>query len=294
MTHESEPSGTKARPLIVVGMGRSGTRMCANILANSLDVELQGELGGQSGAALLGWLEAVRTERGEAAGDGYALAREAFRIAAPGRTYVRDTARWFGHKTPRHERHFRQYERLFGQPGREAVYVYCIRNPFDVWRSYRAMPWNGFATVDGFVDAWTRSARQYEAMCATVPGRVLTFNLDAMLAATDWVGYVDTELLRPLALDQASFRKPVGSLENTNSAERKIGVRPASLPQAEQDTISAHPDVQALWRRHFPWMPLETPPSGLRWRIAARRLLRAGLRPVADRSDLKPAPRRST
>ena len=42
----------KARPLIVCGMGRSGTRMCANILSNSSQVELQGEVGGPAGRNL--------------------------------------------------------------------------------------------------------------------------------------------------------------------------------------------------------------------------------------------------
>src|SRR5690606_35536555 len=75
-----------ARPLIVCGMGRSGTRMCANVLGNSSLVELQGEVGGPVGTKLVAWLEAVRSQK---RADGhqclYRLARAAFRDSSPGR-----------------------------------------------------------------------------------------------------------------------------------------------------------------------------------------------------------------
>lgn len=196
----------KPRPLIVCGMGRSGTRMCANILTNSRLVELQGELGGPAGTRLLAWLEAARTQRGEGAFEAnYEQARQAFRIGAAGKPAERSDAVWFGHKTPRHERHFRRYEVIFDDPDNRATYVYCIRNPFDVWRSYQAMPWNKFSTVDEFLKAWLRSVSTYEMIAATAPGRILVFNLDEMVRAPEWTEYLQPSLFDPLGLAEDSF-----------------------------------------------------------------------------------------
>lgn len=247
-----------ARPLIVCGMGRSGTRMCANILGNSSLVELQGEIGGPVGTKLVAWLEAVRSQK---RADGhqclYRLARAAFRDSSPGRPLDRPAARWFGHKTPRHERHFDRYERIFDQADRQAMYVYCLRNPFHVWRSYRAMPWNKFKDVDSFLAAWVKSVQIFERMRTEAPGRVLLFNLDDMLRAPDRLEWLRPTLLDPLAISPTTFRRPVETLENSNSAARKVGAPPAELPPADQARIASDPEAARIVRAYFPWMEAE-------------------------------------
>lgn len=245
------------RPLIVCGMGRSGTRMCANILNNSEDVELQGEIGGPAGTRLLAWLEALHSQRREEDPEAaYARARAAFRIGASGASVDRPDARWFGHKTPRHERHFRRYETLFSDPENRPVYVYCIRNPFDVWRSYQAMPWNKFETVTAFLPAWIRSVHLYEGMRGAAESRVHLFNLDRMLAAPDWMTYLGPELFEPLDISPQTFRQPVQSLRNTNSAERKAGKIPDPISEADRGAIAGHPEVRRIASEHFPTLDL--------------------------------------
>ena len=84
---------SKIRPLIVCGMGRSGTRMCANILNNSDLVELQGEIGGPAGTKMVIWLEAARRQRHNESSDGvYALARAAFQLGSAGRALDTQTS----------------------------------------------------------------------------------------------------------------------------------------------------------------------------------------------------------
>lgn len=245
------------KPLIVFGMGRSGTRMCANILNNSNDVELQGEIGGRAGTKMMSWLEAARAQRKhDDASQTYELARGAFRLGSAGKALVRENVRWFGHKTPRHERHFKRYEAIFDDASTRAIYVYCIRNPFDVWKSYRAMPWNKFKTVDEFLKAWVRSVHMYEAMVQKAPGRVLMFNLDAMIRAPDWLTYVRPALLEPLAIGEDTFRRPVEELGNTNSAERKVGAKPEPISDADRRVIASHPATRRIIERHFPWINL--------------------------------------
>ena len=278
-------SSVKARPLIVCGMGRSGTRMCANILNNSSLVELQGEIGGPAGTRLMAWLEAAHLQRKDQDREaGYDVARAAFRLAAPGKTLERPGAVWFGHKTPRHERHFRRYEVIFDDPDNLPVYVYCIRNPFDVWRSYRAMPWNKFKTVEGFLKAWLRSVHTYEEMLEAAPGRVLTFNLDEMLRSSDWMSYLTPGLFTALDIPEDSFSRPVQDLKNTNSAVNKTGTRPEPISEPDRLAIAGHPQVRRIIQRHFAWLDLgDAPVRGedvavLPGQQTWRRLQKAGAR----------------
>src|SRR5690606_23185384 len=122
---------------------------------------------------------------------------------------------------PRHERHFDRYERIFDQEDRRAMYVYCLRNPFHVWRSYRAMPWNKFRSVGDFLSAWVKSVHEFESMRRRAPGRVLLFNLDGMVRAPDRLEWLRPVLLDPLGISPKTFRRPVDTLENSNSAARK-------------------------------------------------------------------------
>ena len=254
-----------ARPLIVCGMGRSGTRMCANILSNSLDVELQGEVGGPAGSKMVSWLEAAHDQ--SPAQDPhrvYRLARVTFREGSAGRPQDRPDARWFGYKSPRHERYFERYEVLFSDPERRAHYVYCLRNPFHVWRSYRAMPWNKFRDARDFLQAWNRSVRTYETMARSAPDRVSLFNLDSMIQAPDRLEWLTPTLLEPLGLSPDTFRKPVESLRNSNSAANKVGAEPAALPGADLAAIAADPEAAASVRAHFPWLEEELERHGAR------------------------------
>jgi len=275
----------KPRPLIVCGMGRSGTRMCANILTNSALVELQGELGGPAGTRLLAWLETARIQRGEGASAAtYEQARQAFRIGASGKPAERSDAVWFGHKTPRHERHFRRYEIIFDDPDNRPTYVYCIRNPFDVWRSYQAMPWNKFSTVDEFLKAWLRSVSTYEMIAAQAPGRIFVFNLDEMVRASEWTDYLQPALFDPLSLSEDSFQKPVQTIRNSNSSLNKTGAKPEPISEADRHTIADNLDVRRIATEHFPWLDLAPPPPGLTYRPPAGLGRMARLRRVAARA----------
>jgi hypothetical protein len=247
-----------ARPLIVFGMGRSGTRMCANLLNNSRDVELQGEIGGPVGSKMMAWLYNVRVDKKAPDSERiYRLARAAFRDSTSSSCRIRNQARWFGHKTPRHERHFDRYEAIFDDPDRPAHYVYCLRNPFHVWRSYRVMPWNKFKTVRSFLDAWILSVQTYERMIEAAPGRVTLFNLDEMVRAPDRLAWIEPNLLAPLGISPDSFRRFVDDLENTNSASNKLGQKPSELPQSDLAEIASDREAARMIRTYFPWMEEE-------------------------------------
>lgn len=229
--------------------------MCANILSNAPDVELQGEIDGSAAPQMLAWLEAAHAATpSDEPHRIYRLARATFREGSAGRPKDRPDARWFGYKSPRHERYFTRYEALFADPARRARYVYCLRNPFHVWRSYRAMPWNQFRDVETFLKAWLRSVRTFEVMADAAPGRVRLFNLDSMIRAQDRLNWLTPVLLEPLEISAQTFRKPVENLGNSNSALNKVGAPPEEPPASDLGVIAAHPEVARLIQAHFPWM----------------------------------------
>ncbi|MFN4296665.1 MAG: sulfotransferase [Brevundimonas sp.] len=253
---------THPRPLIVCGFGRSGTRMCANLLANSGVVELQGEIPREIAQETLSWLTAARAAAAPTQPERvYSLARSVFRDITPARPMDRPDALWFGHKTPHHERHFDRYEAIFDQPGGLPVYVYCLRNPFHVWRSYRVMPWGGFDRPGGFLKSWLRSVAAWERMRQVAPERVLLFNLDAMIRAPDREVWLGDALFAPLGLSVDTFRKPVETIGNTNSAEAKLGVAPSPAPLRDIKIIARNRQAMAVVRTHFPWIEDEIRPE---------------------------------
>ncbi|RZJ96399.1 MAG: hypothetical protein EON88_07790 [Brevundimonas sp.] len=251
-------------PLIVCGFPRSGTLTCAQALSLSPTVELQGEMALPD--QTLGYLAALKVwHEGQGARSAlwrdrsYEVMFDAFAAAAPGRRIVRPGATYRGHKTPRHERYFDRYEALFDRPEAQARYVYCLRNPWAVWRSLKIMPWNSIRTVGAFVEAWGRSVETFERMQTTAPGRVLMFDLDAFVAARDAEAFLDETLFRPLGLDPASFLKPVSSLANNNAATVKAGRSPPPLFQDEIDRIGDDAKSRRWVERYFADV---TPPIG--------------------------------
>lgn len=227
--------------------------MCANVLKNSRDVELTGELSANVGHPTLTWLAAVRRERKDSEVEWfYRLCRSTFRSVAKSRPAKRPGVRWFGHKTPRHEQHFDIYESLFDHAEARARYVYCLRNPFHVWRSYRAIPWSGVRDVRVFLDAWIASVDAFEAMRTAAPDRVFLFNLDDMLAAPDRLSWFRVAMLDALEIRSDSFRKPVEALENSNSTEAKFGAAPPEAPPADLRRIARDRRVRRIMAAYFP------------------------------------------
>lgn len=242
------------RPLVVCGFVRSGTQMCATFLSNSKKVELQGEIREPLAESTLRWMAAVKREQREVPPERfYGLARAVFRdVTAPARGIYRRRVAWFGHKTPGHEHRFSEYERLFDHPQRLACYIYCLRDPFKVWSSYRIMPWNARPSVRRFLRGWVASVRAFEAMKAAAPDRVLLFNLNEMLAAPDRLEWLQTSLFDGLEISSETFRRPVESLENSNSSEAKFGFRPPDLPRTEAVRIASDGAVRGIVARYLP------------------------------------------
>ena len=259
-------------PLIVCGFPRSGTLTCAQALGLSPDVELQGEMGAPD--QTIAYLEALKAWHGAHGARGAPWADKSYDVifdviagAAPGRRIVRPGARYRGHKTPRHERYFDRYEALFDRPDQQARYVYCLREPWAVWRSLKGMAWNSFRDAGAFTLAWVKSVETWERMAAAAPDRVLLFRLDDFAAAPDSDAFVREALLAPLGLDPARLSKPVADLGNNNASTVKAGRAPAPLFQDEIERIGRDAGVRRILTA---WLPTAVPPTGVRRGVMSR------------------------
>lgn len=263
-----KPTATKpypepTKPLIVCGFPRSGTLMCAQLLSASPEVELQGEMGRPD--ETLRFLETIKAHQDSKGptehwvAKSYDFAFDIFAGVSRARRAVKPGAVWRGHKTPRQERFFARYEALFDRPDAGAHYVYCLRNPWSVWRSLKIMHWNKIPDVDHFVELWTQSIGHYETMVAQAPGRVHLFHLEAFIAAEDKTAFTREHLYLPLGVDETRLKRAADEQDNNNAAAVKAGRSPPALEPTEVSRIGRDPGVRRALALHFPGF--EPPPG---------------------------------
>lgn len=237
--------------------------MCAQLLSASPEIELQGEL--RMPDETLSWLLKIKAHHEERSptehwqAKAYDLAFDVFAGVSRARRAVKPGAKWRGHKTPRQERFFHRYEALFDRPGAEPHYVYCLRNPWSVWRSLKVMSWNKIRDADQFTELWTQSIRQFEEMMEQAPGRVHLFHLESFIAAEDKAAFARTHLYTPLALDESRLKRIADEQGNNNAATVKAGRSPEPLTPAEEARIGRDPEVRRALESFFPGFE---PPAG--------------------------------
>lgn len=169
------------RPLIICGMGRSGTTLIKSLVLTAPGVIIYPEPQHECLAATFQLLEAVRKlYRGRGSGwrkidDARAERNVSFILrhvlcgiegniaAAPRRIGFR-----YGFKQPNAEGYFQRWETLLGSIA--PIYLYCYRDPIDVYDSYLSMPW-GNVTPESFQERLEGSLSAVLEMLETVPGR---------------------------------------------------------------------------------------------------------------------------
>ncbi|MEI9930106.1 MAG: hypothetical protein WDM89_06025 [Rhizomicrobium sp.] len=154
-------------------MGRSGTTNAQHILNAHPQVMLNGEIMLSLQKQLFALLDSADHAHGAKDGtNGRWHERKSDYIfesfgylSKGGRGQLKKipNARFRGHKTPRLETLFDRYEKHFGEAGLLPRYFYCARNPFDCWRSYKAMPWNRYKSVEQFLVHYIESFECVEA-----------------------------------------------------------------------------------------------------------------------------------
>jgi len=198
-------------PVFVCGMGRSGTTNALRILNTHPSVMLNGEITLSVLKRFFDLLDAVDQSYGnrDYINDGW-KARKAEYIfesfgylskSGRGRFDNATGARFRGHKTPRLETIFEKYESHFSGCGSAPRYFYCMRNPFDCWRSYRVMSWTGYSEVEEFLQDYLASFDRLEQMQKKLGERLILLNLDALKEAPDIFDFYSKNIFGPLGLD---------------------------------------------------------------------------------------------
>lgn len=249
-------------PVIIMGMGRSGTRYFADILSSHPSVLLHGEIPHSATAKFFSLLDVLdkehsrdkaRERKWKERKGGFIF--DAFSGMAMGGGGERSGYIYVGHKTPRSEKFFTLYERHFSSTGMTPLFFYCIRNPFDVWASYKNMPWNTFSGVGDFIDAYVNSYAQYERSVDVAKGRVQLLNLDAYTRDDAPSEFLKKYVFSHLDLNvDDRFIEGLLSKENRNSSENFLGRGVADNPVQECREIESNAGMVRVVNKHFPWL----------------------------------------
>lgn len=218
-------------PLIVCGVARSGTRMATDILNAHERIVVQDEIHAKTMEAYFDFIEQIQgtfdhysERKGRPLHGHWQRNREAlhhmFFISANKKQMASkdESILYHGVKTPGYERYLEQFETCF--PRHPPHYVYCMRDAAKVWRSWQAIGY--LDNVRTFTSRYERSLRQALAIKQQVGDRLIVFELDAMLNATDKFAFIEKTFYKPLGLTMnASAREQLDATENRNSAKRR-------------------------------------------------------------------------
>jgi Sulfotransferase family len=214
------PHLREARPLMVVGGPRCGTRFVANALNRNPTVFVQGEVPPRAMEQAVRFLSA--TAEYFASVPQWAVSWQQNRRAllyalwmsmVKGKTPALDSPlNWFGHKTPRHDQYWEFYRDFLSDV--RPKYVFCMRNFLDHYLSMNSM--NGHS-IDVVAAKYRASVGRYAKMKAALGDDVSLFILDDLSAGG--VDYIRETLFERLGRVDTSRR--ANSTEGAGRSRRK-------------------------------------------------------------------------
>jgi hypothetical protein len=265
------PNLREARPLMVVGAPRCGTRFVASALNRSPVVRVQGEIPWQAMDNAVRFLSET-TEYFTSAPQWaaswhysrHALLYALWTSMVKGRPRaIRTAITWFGHKTPRHDRYWEFYRDFFVDV--KPKYVFCIRNFVDHYLSMNSM--NERHSIDSIARDYRVSVARYAEMKAALGEDISLFVLDEL--GEGGVDYLRRTLFEGLGIEvddrtlsridvsrRANSTEGAGRSRRTelSAEERKFLERNTDLLDALQALRAARPlggtaDSGATWKR---------------------------------------------
>lgn len=241
------PEAGEFTPLFVVGMPRAGTRFMTDALNLSSEVAIQGEVFAET-------IETVRQLfldldprldwRGRS--EDWGLRKQHLLTAVWTNTAksapvpMSEGCRFFGFKSPHHERFFDFYEEMFTDD--PPIWVFNVRNFRGLFRSLSSMTWRkGVKATIPYIGAeYLRAMDELDHMLASAPDRVIPFVLDNY--QEDQEGYL-TGILERIGIrhDPGLVTKMIG-LGARNSARSK-GIDKKDLTPEDERWVGAHLEV---------------------------------------------------
>lgn len=245
------PNIAEARPLLVVGLPRSGTRFVANALNRHPDIHINGEIPREAMDCAERFLRnsdltfARRVQRrGEAEAVGWHRGRHHLLYAIWGGLVKRNgmsepngPVTWYGYKTPTHDCYWRFYRDFLGDHGPK--YVFCVRDFVGYHISREAV---GEPSIQGSAQQYREGVNRYAEMKAELGEDVSLFVLNDV--KDGGIEYIRERLFDHfgIAIDDRTLQG-IDPTKQANSSKSK-GVHGRELTKEEREFLSANMDLE--------------------------------------------------
>lgn len=217
------------KPLVICGNARSGTRMMTDIVNSHPNIVVQEEMHAKTIEAYFRLTEEVddtfahySKRKGTYLANHWDSKKKSLTLAflsfANKKSMVGlgKDVKYYGIKTPGFERYFKSFESVFAK---EATYIYCLRNPVSVWRSWKSLEF--VDDVELFKSRYIRSLRQAIKIKNNAKGRFILFQLDDFIASNNQSSYISENIFKNLELDKGLLPISIEEIENRNSLEKR-------------------------------------------------------------------------
>ena len=248
------PDLQHARPLMVVGRPRCGTRFVANALNRHPAILLLGEIPSPAMDNAIRFLsDTGDLFASEPRWSGWERSRRDLLYAIwasmlkgqPRRR--RGIVTWFGHKTPQHDQYWEFYRAFFGDIGPQ--YIFCMRNFVDHYLSLVSMEDHGsLDRVEGgrrirrTAEEYRAAVSRYADMKAALGENVSLFILDDLReGGIDYVRETMFELLA-IEVDNSTLSR-IDVSRRANSTEGTGAARRTELTADERAFLEKNQDL---------------------------------------------------
>lgn len=251
----------EAKPLLVVGRQRAGTRFVTNALNMFPEICIQGELPLPVTDYMFDFVKSVdryyvnleksynEPSVARVRSEGWLFRRQhlMFVLWANINQSQRleadnEACKYYGYKRPRHEFHFDYYVEFFQE--NIPIFVYCVRNFVDNYLSIKSR-WPD-RSIDLVANEYVESLEQYKYMKKSRPNEVLLFNLDDFLK--QGIDYLTGNIFAALDVEQtAPIIEQIREMGPRNSLE-ELGIdRQNSLTNEEMNYFRKRTELESLY-----------------------------------------------
>ncbi|MCK0753254.1 sulfotransferase [Chromohalobacter japonicus] len=239
-------------PVVICGMGRSGTRNVADNIAKHPLVQIYGEIPPNIMDSFLEFF--FRTNSAflkSPFGKGWADRKNEFffdclnNISKEKIEFKKDGRKYVGYKSPNHERFFNKIEQCFSGEEVKPCYIYCIRDALSCWQSYKSMEWNKL-DVEGFIEQYVESVNFYFSMLDKFEKRVVLFNLNEYKTCNDKEAYFKYSILRNIGMSEPDLVHFKLDEKNRNATKKFIGKDSEGLPVKEESMIAGNDKIKEI------------------------------------------------
>ncbi|WP_445157484.1 sulfotransferase [Halomonas sp. E14] len=228
---ESLLSAKNIKPLIICGAARSGTRMITDLLNEHKNIAIQEEMHAKTIEKYFDFVDDVQSvfdhyseRKGYRLDQSWIFSKSilthAFFACANKKEMEgsKKELKYHGIKTPGYERYMPYFEKLFLDS--PPVYIYCMRDVANVWRSWKSMGYLDDIAV--FTRRYERSLRQAVKIKQQVGTRFLVFDLDAFIVAEKKSEFIEKNILRKMELPvDENYCESVNQTPNRNSIVKR-------------------------------------------------------------------------